>query len=157
MKVGRHLLGLLVAALAFFGAGHSTELYRKHFAPFRFIGGGQAEHVGKFHAGMYESWDGQLVTLNCFTFESEEDGRGLDIGSSDVIEILETSAVISAGGERVGERREVVLRANGRRGRESAVIVANGMNVCVIFGESRSRVLEFEGSKEFRRHNLTPG
>jgi hypothetical protein len=97
------------------------------------------------------------VTLNCFTFDSEEDGRGLEIGSSDVVEILETSAVISAEGKRVGERREVVLRANGSRGRESAVIVWNSPNVYVIFGESRSRVLEFEESLKFRRHNLTRG
>jgi hypothetical protein len=157
VRVGRHLLGLLVATFAFFGAGRSAALYRKHYAPFRLIGGGRAEHSGKFHAVTYEHWDGQLVTLYCFTFDSGWDGRGLDVAWSDVIEILETSAVISAEGKRVGERREVVLRANGGRGRDSAVVVVNGLNMYVLFGESRRRVLEFEEFQGFRRHNLTGG
>jgi hypothetical protein len=154
----RHILGIAFAALVFFGSNRSTELYRRYYDPFRPVSRWKLEHFGKFHYSDYEAWDGRLLTLYCYTLDSEQEARDwFSELKSDAAEILEQSPFLGESGEQVGERAVAVLPPNRHRGRVAAVILVKGENVYMIFGESLSQVLEFEKFPDMRRHNLTAG
>jgi hypothetical protein len=154
----RHIVGIIIAALIFFGATRSTEVYRKYYVPFSPTWDGELKHFGKFHSRTYKSWDGQLLTLYCHTLDSEQEAQDwFSERLSDATEIRERSPFLDVTGKRVGDRAEVVFPATSYRGRVSAVVLLKGVNVYVLFGESRSRVLEFEKFPDIQRHNLTTG
>ena len=152
----RHLLGIIVAALVFFASNRSTELYRQYYAPFRPASNWRLDHFGKFHSRTYKSWDGHLLHLYCYTHDSEQEARDWFFENlSDATQVLERSPFLNERGEQVGDRAVAVFPPTSYRGQVSGVVLVKGANVYVLFGESLSRVLEFEKFPDIQRHNLT--
>ncbi len=126
----RHIFGVTLAALVFFGFHRSTELYRRYYDPFRPKLSWKLEHFGKFHSSHYESWDGQILKLYCYTHDSEQEARDwFSELLSDATEILEQSHYLNDNGERVGDRVVAVFPSKSYRGPVSAVVLVRDVNV----------------------------